>query len=148
VGWQGVVLFAEGEEEPAVLEDIEGGAEIPERRHYEGDVFRDALHLGKEGTGIFDVFDRVGAEGVFELVRGEGQLVDVIDDDEVWDLGVFDDVDIDAAAVGLATADVEVPGFAPPPDDAPHDPVAEPIQGGKEDDEDGGGREQGEEHGV
>jgi hypothetical protein len=61
---------------------------------------------------------------------------------------VFDDVDIDAAAVGLATADVEVPGFAPPPDDSPHDPVAEPIQGRKDDDEDGGGREQGEEHGV
>lgn len=138
MGRQGVVFLAQGQEEPAMLEEIEGGAKVPERRDDERDVPGDPLHLLEESAGILDMLDRMGAEGVLELAGGKGQVVDVVDHDEVRDLGVFHDIDVDTPAIGLAAADVEIPHRATPPDDPAHDPVAEPVQGGEEDDEDGG----------
>jgi hypothetical protein len=147
VGWEGVVLFAEGEEESAVLEDIQRRAQVPERRHDEGDFAGDTTKFLKESGRIFDMFDRVRAQGVLELSGREGEVVDVIDDDEVRHFGVFDDIDIDPASIGLPAADVEVPDGAPSADDPTHDAIAEPVEGGKNEDESGGDGKNSEEHG-
>jgi hypothetical protein len=147
VGREGVVLFAEGEEESAMLKDIKRRAQVPERRHDEGDFAGDAPEFFKKRRGILDVLDRVRAEGVLELAGRKGKMVDIIDDDEVRHVGVFDDIDIDPATIGLSAADVEVPDGAPPPDDPAHDAVAEPVEGGKNEDEGGGERENSKEHG-
>lgn len=141
-----MMLLAEGEKEPAMLEDIENRAEIPEGRDHESDVARDALQFSVEGSRIFDVLDGMGAEGVLELVGGEGKLVDAVDHDQVGNLGMLDDVDIEASSVGSATTDVEIPLLAPVSNDPTHDSVAEEIQGGKENDEGGAEDEEGEEH--
>ena len=147
VGREGVVLFAEGEEESAVLENIQRRAQVPERRHDEGDLARDAPEFLKKSGGIFDVFDRVRAEGVLELAGGKGEMIDIVDDDEIWHVSVFDDVDVDPASIGLPAADVEVPDGAPSADDPAHDAVAEPIKGGKNEDESGGDGKNSKEHG-
>jgi hypothetical protein len=138
VGRESVVLFAEGQEEGAVLEDIERRAKVPERRHDEGDLARDAAEFFKKSDRILDVFDRVRAEGIVELAGRKGKVVDVIDDDEVRHFGVFDDIDIDAASIGLPAADIEVPDGAPSPDDPAHDTVAEPVESGENENEGGG----------
>ncbi len=56
-----------------MLEDVEGRAEVPERGDDEGDVSRDPLQFREEGGGIIDMLDRVGTEGVLELIRGKGE---------------------------------------------------------------------------
>jgi len=131
VGWEGVVFFAEGQEEGSVLENIQGRAEVPERRHDEGDLAGDASELFKKSDRILDVFDRVRAEGVLELAGGKRKVVDIIHDYEVGDIGVFDDIDINAAPIGFPAADVEVPDGAPPADDPAHDAVTELVESGK-----------------
>lgn len=147
VGREGVVLLAEGEEEGAVLEDIQRCTQVPERGNNEGDFARDAPEFFKKHHGILDVFDRVRAEGVLELTGGKGEMIDIVDDDEVRHVGVFDDVDVDPASIGLPAADVEVPDGAPPPDDPAHDAVAEPVESGENENEGGGERENTKEHG-
>ena len=132
------MLLPEGEKEPAMLEHVQDRAEIPERRHNEGDFFRNALEFLIERRRVLDVFDRVRAEGIFELAGRKGKVVDVIDDDEVRHFGVFDDIDIDAASIGLPAADIEVPDIAPSPDDPAHDAVAEPVESGENENEGGG----------
>jgi hypothetical protein len=93
------------------------------------------------------MFDRVGTEGVLELVRGKGEVIDVIDHDEVRDLGVFYDVHVDAAAVGLAAADIQVPDSTAAADDSPENAVTEEIEDREQGDEEGGDGEDGEAHG-
>ena len=111
-----------------MLEHIERGGEIPQRRHDEGDLLRDPGELVEEGIGVLDMLDGVRAESVGELLRAERQPVDIAGDHEIRDFGVLHDVDVHAAAVGLAAADVEIPDFAAGADDAAHDPVADPVQ--------------------
>lgn len=144
---KGVMFFAEGQEKPAVLEDIQDRAQIPERRDNEGDVFGDTLQFLKKCGRIFDMFDRMGTKRVFKLPGGKGEAVDVIDHDQVRHLGVLDDVHVDSAPVRLSAADIEIPGLPPVADDPAHDPVAEPVEGGQEDGEGGGDAKKGEEHG-
>lgn len=124
-----VVLFAESEKHPAVFENIEDSTEIPQRGDDESDIAGcDALHLVKKCLRIVDMLNGVGAEGVLELVRGEGQVADVIYDDKVRNVGVVYDIDIHAAAVGFSAADVEIPFLSAAPDDPAHDSVAEKIK--------------------
>jgi hypothetical protein len=94
-----------------------------------------------KGCRVFDVLDRVGAEGVLELVGRKGQFVDAVDDDEVRDIGMFHDVYIDTPSVGLSTADVEIPFLLPVSNDPSHDSVAEEIESREQDDERRGGDE-------
>lgn len=122
-----VVFLSKGEEEPAVLENIEDRAEVPERWNDEGDLLGDAAEFLEESGGIFDVLDRVRAESVLELVSGEGEMVDVIHDDKVVDIGVFNDIDVDATAVRFAATDIEIPRFATVSNDPAHDSIAQKI---------------------
>ncbi len=125
--WKRVVFLAKGEEEPSVLENIEDRTEVPERWNDEGHLLRDAAEFLEESGGIFDVLDRVRAESVLELVGGEGEMVDVIHDDKVINIGVFDDIDVDATTVRLAATDIEIPRFATVSNDPAHDSIAQKI---------------------
>ena len=61
VSGQIVMFFAKSKEEVAVFENIENGAEIPEWRHDEGDLTRDAAEFFVESGRILDVLDGVRA---------------------------------------------------------------------------------------
>ena len=74
------------------------------------------------------MLERVRAKRVLELIRRKGEVVDVIDDDEILDLGMLHDIAVDSPSVGLATANVEIPFLATVLDDSTYDAVAQKVQ--------------------
>lgn len=140
------MLFAKGQKEPAVLKHIAGRTEIPKRRNHERDVFRDSPEFGVERCRVLDVLDSVGAEGVIKLMELERKAVDVINDDEIRDIGVFDDIDIDAATIRSAAADVEIPDLSAITNDPAKNPVTDPVEDGEENEEGRREQEGGGEH--
>jgi hypothetical protein len=141
-----MVLLAKSEKKPAMFEDIEDCAEIPEGRDDECDLLGNSLELLVKRGGVFDVLDRVRAEAILELIRRERKLVDAIDHDEVGDLGVLHDIDIDSAPVCLATTDIEIPFLLSVSDDSTHDAVTQEVEGRKKDNKNGGYDQQIKEH--
>lgn len=125
------MFFAKGQKEPAMFEDIQGRTEIPEWWHDESDVFRDPLEFIVKSGWILDVFYRVGTQRMLELICCEWKMIDVIHDDEIRDLGMLHDIHIDAAAVRLSTADVEIPDLAAMANDSSKNAVADPIEEGE-----------------
>lgn len=130
VGWQAAVLLPQRQEEPAVLEYVEGGRDVPERRQDDGDVAADPLQLGDEPVRVFHVLDGVGAEDVLELIVSKRRLVD-IEQHESGQLGVLYDICVHAAAVGSPAAEVQIP-FPPSQDTVLHQTITE-IIGSEED---------------
>jgi hypothetical protein len=146
IGREGMVLLAKSEKKPAMFEDIEDCAEIPEGRDDECDLLGNSLELLVKRGGVFDVLDRVRAEAILELIRRERKLVDAVDHDEVGDLGVLHDIDIDSAPVCLATTDIEIPFLLSVSDDSTHDAVTQEVEGRKKDNKNGGYDQQIKEH--
>ena len=60
-------------------------------------------------------------------------MVNIVDHYQVGDVGMIDDVDIDAASIGSAAADIEIPLLSSIADDRAHDAVAEEIESRQED---------------
>lgn len=110
VAWKATVLFSKSEKNPFVFEKIESGRDVPEGRQDIVNLPPDAPQFPVETPWVVDVFDGVGTKDPLKLLIAEGQAVNVANEQEVGDVvAVFDDVRIDAAAVRLAAADIEVP---------------------------------------
>ena len=103
--------FPNSQEDPAVLQDVQRGREIPERRKDDNDLGPDAPQLFEKPPGVVDVLDGMGAQDGSELAVPKRQMVDIPDPDETGDVGVANDIGVDTPSISLAAADIQIPGL-------------------------------------
>ncbi len=77
-----IVFFSERQEDPAVLEDVQDGGKIPERRENEGDPFSDPAELGKNASGSSTCSMVCEHRTESKVAVLKGQPINRIDQDE------------------------------------------------------------------
>src|SRR4030043_1362791 len=103
------MLFSEGQENPAVLKNIQSPRQGPKRREDDGDLFPDPSQFLKECGRLFDMLHGVRAEDGLKLFVLKRQGRDRIDQPEIGQARMSDDIRVDPAAIGFSAADVEIP---------------------------------------
>jgi hypothetical protein len=121
------MLFSEGQENPAVLKNIQSPRQVPKRREDDGDLFPDPGQFLKECGRLFDMFQGVRAEDGLELIVLKRQVIDRIDQPEIGQARMSDDIRVDPAAIGFSAADVEIP-FPLAENASLEDPIAQEIE--------------------
>ena len=110
---QTVVFFFEAQEDPAMLEDIQDGRDIPKGGDEERDLPAHPPQFGKKPVRILHMLDRMGTKDRSELPVPKGQTGEIADPDKSRDRRMAGDVGIDASSVGFAAADVQIPCLTP-----------------------------------
>jgi len=129
------------QEDHAMLEEVQGSAEVPERRDEHRHATTDTLEFGEHRRWIVNVFEGVAAEDRVEGARGMREPGHIGDKFKSWDVGVPHDVGIDPAPVRGTAADVVVPPTLVHHPALEH-AIAQMIERLQEDDEDGEPREE------
>jgi hypothetical protein len=83
----------------------------------------------------------MGAKSVLELIRAKGEVRHIIDDDQIRNVGVIYDINIDAPAISLSAADIQVPTLPPAPDNSSQNSVGEKIESWQENKKNGASQE-------
>jgi hypothetical protein len=92
-----------------VFKNIECRKEIIERREHEGDLLPYAFEFRKKAFWVINMLESMGAEHAVKCFIGKREVVDIVNEGEVWEFHVLDDIGIDPAAVGFPATDIESP---------------------------------------
>lgn len=99
-----------------MFKNVQDPSQIPQRRKNDRDLIANPGQFPEKSVGILNMLHGMGAKDGLKCAIFKRQLINRIDQDEMGYVRVGHNVCIDAAAVGLAATDIEVP--YPLPQDA------------------------------